>query len=523
MLAAGIAIRLLWLCLGLARLRRYRVSAIQLETGEDCFDDMRRAIAPAAEILVSGRVTSPVTFGFWNPVVLLPDGFRGLPHQEQRSIVCHELIHIQRRDWAVAVGEELIRCILWFHPAIWWLLGQIQLTREQVVDEAVIDYTGDRTRYLDALLAIASQRLSADLAPAPLFLKKHHLRQRVESIVSGVTMTKRNLLLPLAAAFATLPILIGIAAWQFPLRAAPQEAVDDPGVEVQLGAATILHRTGIAFPDEARAKHLSGTVVVGVTVNDKGEVTDAAAVSGPQELRKPVVQSVLNWHFSPEANQGPNFQLAVRFDGGRAAAPSESDSNLVPTSASDEPRTVDAINLNLLPAALRAKVEQANVVRVGDVLTRENFKTVEASLRNIDDHLRMTGALHGDKVSVMIRIASPPQVARVAPVFTSSSVNVSTPQSIRVGGNVQSANLIRQVKPKYPVDAKQARIQGIVRFNATIGPDGAIQSLDVVEGHPMLVTAAMDAVKQWLYKPTLLNGNPVTVMTVIDVNFTLLQ
>jgi len=95
------------------------------------------------------------------------------------------------------------------------------------------------------------------------------------------------------------------------------------------------------------------------------------------------------------------------------------------------------------------------------------------------------------------------------------------PKRIRVGGNVQSARLIRQPKPVYPPLARQARIQGTVRFNAIIGKDGHIQNLTLVSGHPLLVPAATAAVKQWVYKPTLLNGEPVEVVTVIDVKFTL--
>ena len=98
-----------------------------------------------------------------------------------------------------------------------------------------------------------------------------------------------------------------------------------------------------------------------------------------------------------------------------------------------------------------------------------------------------------------------------------------TPQRIRVGGNVQQANLVRKVTPVYPPLAKQARIQGTVRFTAIIGKDGTIQNLQLVTGHPLLVTAAQDAVKQWVYKPTLLNGEAVEVVTQIDVNFTLSQ
>ncbi len=99
----------------------------------------------------------------------------------------------------------------------------------------------------------------------------------------------------------------------------------------------------------------------------------------------------------------------------------------------------------------------------------------------------------------------------------------ATPQRIRVGGNVQQALLIKQPKPAYPPLAKQARIQGVVRLNAIIGKDGTIQNLTVASGHPLLVPSAMEAVKQWVYKPTLLNGEPVEVVTQIDVNFTLSQ
>jgi protein TonB len=102
-------------------------------------------------------------------------------------------------------------------------------------------------------------------------------------------------------------------------------------------------------------------------------------------------------------------------------------------------------------------------------------------------------------------------------------VEAPKPTRIRVGGNVQAANLIRRITPVYPPLAKQARIQGQVRFTAIIGKDGAIQNLQLVSGHPLLVPAAQDAVKQWLYRPTLLNGEPVEVVTQIDVNFTLQQ
>jgi protein TonB len=95
------------------------------------------------------------------------------------------------------------------------------------------------------------------------------------------------------------------------------------------------------------------------------------------------------------------------------------------------------------------------------------------------------------------------------------------PKRITVGGAVQQARMLRRVNPVYPPLAKSARIQGTVQLSAVIGKDGNIQELEVIEGHPMLIQAAMAAVQQWQYKPTLLNGQPVEVATQINVVFTL--
>ncbi len=92
---------------------------------------------------------------------------------------------------------------------------------------------------------------------------------------------------------------------------------------------------------------------------------------------------------------------------------------------------------------------------------------------------------------------------------------------IKVGGNLQAANLVKRVTPVYPPLAKSSHIQGTVRFTALIAKDGTVQNLQLISGHPVLVPAAAEAVKRWVYRPTLLNGEPTEVITQIDVNFTL--
>jgi len=94
---------------------------------------------------------------------------------------------------------------------------------------------------------------------------------------------------------------------------------------------------------------------------------------------------------------------------------------------------------------------------------------------------------------------------------------------IKVGGNVQAARILNRVQPQYPPLARQTRISGTVRLHAIISKDGSIQQLEVISGHPLLQQAALDAVRQWRYQPTLLNGEPVEVDTTIDVIFSLNQ
>jgi protein TonB len=98
---------------------------------------------------------------------------------------------------------------------------------------------------------------------------------------------------------------------------------------------------------------------------------------------------------------------------------------------------------------------------------------------------------------------------------------VATPQRVRVSSGVSEGLLIHKVTPNYPPLARSARIQGSVVLQALISKDGTIQNLRAVSGHPMLTPAAIEAVKQWRYKPYYLNGEPVEVETQITVNFTL--
>jgi TonB family protein len=258
-------------------------------------------------------------------------------------------------------------------------------------------------------------------------------------------------------------------------------------------------------------KGISGGVVVAVTVNDKGDVTDANIVSGPDELRKAVLSSVLNWHFAMDpvmvnGQERPvphSFEVAIMFNPGAPMAVIQQPN----TSARHRPMMIDRIDTSALPQTLRERVDAAIPVRSGQMLTDEGLDETTKALRAIDSHLRVRGAIKNNETTTDLYVTLAP--------------NTNPVDRIKVGGNAQAMNLIQKVTPKYPPDAKAARVQGTVRMQAAIGKDGHILDLEVINGDPLLVPSALEAVRQWVYKPTLLNGEPVEVVTQIDVNYTL--
>ena len=102
---------------------------------------------------------------------------------------------------------------------------------------------------------------------------------------------------------------------------------------------------------------------------------------------------------------------------------------------------------------------------------------------------------------------------------TTNVPTVAAPKRIRVSTGVSEGMLLHRVEPTYPIIAQRARIEGTVELRAIISKDGEIEGLQRISGHPLLVTAAMDAVRQWRYRPYALNGEPLEVETNVVVNF----
>ena len=275
----------------------------------------------------------------------------------------------------------------------------------------------------------------------------------------------------------------------------------------------ILHRAPVEYPSAAKEKGIQGSVIIEVDLDAEGLVTDARVISGPQELRNAALRSVLRWHWSSKAMQLPattqvtvDFKLAERAEN---VTPVAMEATNRPLKALASTRTVREIVVRDVTDSARQALLQRLPVHQGDPLTDDNIDRLVQEMRAFDEHLRLNISSLADNGAAI--------------EISSRTASTGAPSRIRVGGNVQQVKLVQQPRPVYPPDAKAQRIQGTVRLAAVINRDGTMQSVELLSGEPVLAQAAMDAVKQWVYEPTLLNGQPVEVATEIQVNFTLSQ
>ena len=391
-----------------------------------------------APVYVSSEIDVPATFGVCRPVILFPARFVKMEASLQQAIACHEYLHVRRFDWVFALVEEIIGALLWFHPAIWWLLGRIHLTREQAVDLQVLEMTRARQPYLKALLQFAAGNGRPEISLAPSLLTRHHLTQRVAMILTEVSMSRNRICAYLVIICALLLAAGRMAVAWFPLAAparserntqqkaqpAPEKPQQEPvRVDLQMQPPKLIHRVDAVYPKEAKDKGLQTRVVLEIAVNEKGQVWNPKVTEGHPLFNDAALEAVRKWRFAPATKDG-----------------------------------------------------------------------------------------------VVV-----PVVATVEIVFSLDPKPAETPvrEPIRVGSNVQASKILFKVDPEYPQEAKDQRVQGDVILQVTISKEGDVTDAQVLRGDDRLNAAARNAVVQWKYAPTTLNGKPVPVIATVTISFRL--
>jgi len=526
---------------------------------------------PLPQLRSSNSVIVPMVTGSSEPVILLPGDWQQWDAWKLRAVLAHELAHIQRGDWLVTVAVSVNRCLFWFHPLAWWLERHLSALAEQASDDAALGCVSDAPRYASTVLDFAAtlqsgRRLTYGVAMA----RTAKVSRRIDRILAlrqpGPAIIGTRTWIAIAA--CALPLVYSAAALQ--VAQAPSQPVIRPGIAQMLTDGSNLSATEAQQLEEQVARDSE----------DMAGQGKLAAYYHSHSLADPfrdLVYRMIDQH--PESRITLYFSRLLRSDGEpehvkalwqqEAAAHPESamvlgnaasyigesdpfaEEDLLKRARLLEPSNPEWNKLlaDLLARAIshsfmdptpvvphveptfaeaaKAELESSTdawvVGTVGEFLASSSSggQAPPQPQTDLAEHL-----IHRAQNLDSANLEWPAALERLKTAHEHAALippagNSKKVQRIRVGSQVQQSNLIQQAPPVYPPLARQARIQGVVRFNVIIGKDGRVSQIVVISGHPLLITAAQDAVQQWIYRPTLLNGDPVEVATIVEVQFML--
>ncbi|GLH72317.1 hypothetical protein GETHLI_08190 [Geothrix limicola] len=273
----------------------------------------RMGIQVPIRLGLSDQVDSLVVLGWLKPVVLVPAAaLMALSPEGLEALLAHELAHIRRSDFLANVVQTLAEALLFYHPAVWWLSRRIRQEREHCCDDAAVQACGDPILYASALAGLEELRIPPpflpDLAPAA---SGGRLMLRIQRLLRPHVSHDSSA--PLAAILPALLLMAALGVATLSATAGPKAsaAAGEP-VEMAFSKIHVKHQPEPpAYPPDAKAQRIQGTVVVVLTIDTEGKVTDAKAESGPEELRACALNYAKSWEFQPAKVKGK--AVAARF------------------------------------------------------------------------------------------------------------------------------------------------------------------------------------------------------------------
>lgn len=316
--AAGAIVKLAWIAAGLLRLQSIRHGA-QPALGLDAvMTSLRNELGVIADIRYSDAVSSPAATGLWQPLVLVPARFARLAPPLQRAALCHELLHVRRRDWFSSLIEELWCALFWFNPAARTLTSRLTLARETVVDEATIAHTRDRRAYAAALLEFATT--TTRLPGATPLIGRRQLGHRIALIAQEDPMSRLSLALRLTAAAGGVALAALTTTPHLSIMAADQTSQtekvykgDDEGIVLP----RIVYEVKPSYTAEALQARIQGTVHVTAVVLANGVVGRVVVVKSLDKehgLDDQAVAAVRKWKFVPGTKGGKAVPVEVTIE-----------------------------------------------------------------------------------------------------------------------------------------------------------------------------------------------------------------
>ena len=455
----------------------------------------RLGVKGAVRLLQSAVVQVPTVIGWLRPVVLVPAGcLLGLSPMQVQALLAHELAHIRRHDYLVSVLQSVVEALLFYHPAVWWMSQQVRHERECCCDDLAVGVGGDALSYARALACLEESRtgmpgvvLSANGGVLTMRIKRL-LGNRQDSVVSQ------------AAAFLILGVVLVVAGSYIAAaaRAQSHRNVVFAGVHEEPLIATELRGEIAMLPPVAPygrvQKRVSGALAANVLMSG----TDGQAqINRPGGETAGVISGVV---YDPTGALVPRAQVKATSEGG----------SLIRGGVTDNAGNYSLMGLPPGNYAVEVHADGFAPVRRENVrveMGRAAGVNLKLSVGSVKETLAVKSTVAVETAKAEGPVPPPPPPAPGKPA--------------RVSAGVMAGNAISQPAPVYPVEAKAAHVQGVVVLHAVISKTGDVKDLAVVSGPPELMVPSIDSVRQWKYKPYLLNGEPTAVETTININYSL--
>lgn len=420
-----------------------------------------------------GLVT-PITVGWLRPSIILPAGWREWPAEQLRAVMAHEEEHARRRDPLVQWLALFNRAVFCFHPLAWWLEKRLAGLSEEACDDAVLMNGHDPLEYSEFLLGLARavRDAGARVEVVGMAMPGTFLPERIRRIAGGVKVQRIS-----GARMTGLALFCGAAAMLC--------AAGSIGYRLTPAAAVARAEPAVIRQQAHTPVLMAQAVAPGMSLH--GAVFDPAnlPVSGA-----PI--TLTNTGQGGMLTATTNDQGEYRFAGVAAGT----------------------YDISVRVPGFKAITQTGIQITVG-----EN--------RDMGKMLLQVGQVSESVTIAGSRNAPVPFVGTLGPMTTvpisAPPAPPQTPATARAtGGHVTPVMLIAQTKPAYPVDLQRAGIAGTVKMQAIISKEGLVNDLKT-SGSPDegLARAAMEAVWKWRYRPALLDGEPIEVITTIDVNYSL--
>jgi TonB family protein len=315
-LCLGILTRLAWLAAGIVRVRAI-VGAASFEPSlAPLLDDLNRSLGTHATLLISGELEGPATVGVRRPVVLLPRRVLDMPASVQRAIVCHELVHVTRRDWVQTIAEEIWCAVLWFHPAARLIASRLSLARETVVDQITIRLTRDRRAYAEALLAFSNPQ--PHIVGVTPFIGRRTLGHRIALIAQESPASHQRSLASLAIAVAASGSLTAAAVDRFPMSGVPQaDVVYAPGPASGVTLPRVVKEVKPQYTARAMQKKIQGSVWLSCVVSPGGKIVEVKVTKSLDDefgLDQEAIRAASQWEFEPGRKDGKPVAVRVTIE-----------------------------------------------------------------------------------------------------------------------------------------------------------------------------------------------------------------